>query len=418
MENWTVRRVFGAVKMMRHSITSELPGPTSSKADQTKPSGHLPIVNIQVEEQISPEKKVSCTLVLSALKGLVWDSKRDFKGQIRIRGASSQSYDKKSFSVKLDTPTSWFGLGENRDWVLNAAAVDCSLMRHKLSYDLFRSLSTGNAKRFAVASRFIEVVINGRYHGLYLLMEPVDRLLLKLERYDSKVSEHAVIYKAIDHGANFKQPGHIDFEQREPSPETGDYWEPLDGLNFFVSKATDREFFDIKSGIASRVDIDNCIDFYLLVLFTSNMDGVDKNFILARDMQVARLPQRHFFFVPWDYDATFGRNWDGSSVEPTEWLSNHLFDRLLGNGLYKQKLRARWRQLRKVQLSSANIFSMIDTNAKTIGPAATCNERRWKEGLNPNSGELTFSSDLKQMKQWVAKRIRWLDTEIVRRTRP
>ena len=35
-------------------------------------------------------------------------------------------------------------------------------------------------------------------------------------------------------------------------------------------------------GIAARLDLANAIDFQLLVLLTSNTDGITKNFILAR----------------------------------------------------------------------------------------------------------------------------------------
>jgi spore coat protein CotH len=162
--------------------------------------------------------------------------------------------------------------------------------------------------------------------------------------------------------------------------------------------------------------VDYTIDFHLLLLLTSNMDGNDKNFIIARDAPTAAMQQPRFFFVPWDYDATFGRNWEGSIVEPREWLSNHLFDRLLGNRTYQQKYAARWKELRKKQFSVENISRMIDENAQTLGAAATRNERRWKGKIDANSGELTFGEDLKQMKAWVAARTKWLDAEIGRRT--
>ncbi len=88
---------------------------------------------------------------------------------LRDRSASAaphrRFYDKKSFQVKLEKPQEWLGLAKNRDWILNAAFVDCSMMRHKLCYDLYRSMAMGNEKRFASSSRFIEVRLNDSYHG-------------------------------------------------------------------------------------------------------------------------------------------------------------------------------------------------------------------------------------------------------------
>ncbi len=377
---------------------------------------NLPVLEIRTTKEIGSEPRVACTVRMVSPKQIKDGNSELLKGQIRFRGASSQGYEKKSLAFKLDESTRWLGLQKDRDWVLNAAFVDCSMMRHKLSYDLFQSLSADGAKRYASASRFVEANLNGRYHGVYLLMERVERSLLGLQRFNKSDSRHAAIYKAVDHGADFRQLGHGAYEQHEPEPEELEYWSPIEELNQFVSQAPDSKFFDPNSGISSRVDVDYAIDFHLLLLLTSNMDGNDKNFIIARDAPTAAMQQPRFFFVPWDYDATFGRNWEGSLVEPREWLSNHLFDRLLSNRTYQQKYAARWKELRQRQFSVENISRMIDENAQTLGAAATRNERRWKGNIDPRSGQLTFAEDLKQMKAWVAARTKWLDAEIARRT--
>jgi spore coat protein CotH len=302
--------------------------------------------------------------------------------------------------------------------VANAAFVDRSLMRHKLSYDLFRSLSVSNAPRFAAASRFIEVNLNGKYHGAYLLMERVDRAMLGLRRFDSNAQHHACIYKAEDHVANFDRLGHAGWEQREPDPLVREYWGPLDRFNRFTSTTKEPEFFDPEKGIAARLDLDNTIDFHLLVLLTSNMDGNDKNLMIARDAPLTNAPVPRFFFVPWDYDATFGRNWEASRVGTTAWLSNPLFERLLGNAEYAQKFSARWKQLRERQFSVESIHRMIDENAATLGEAAKRNALRWRTLNGPYPDRLSFEEDLAQMKEWVAARVKWLDREIEQRSTP
>lgn len=166
---------------------------------------NLPVIELQVTGEINSNQYVPCTVRMVSPKGIDEGNTELLRGKIRIRGASSQGYEKKSFAFKLDESTRWLGLQKDRDWVLNAAFVDCSMMRHKLSYDLFQSLSAEGAKRFAASSRFVEVNLNGRYHGVYLLMERVERSLLDLRRFDRSDSSHACIYKAIDHGADFLQ---------------------------------------------------------------------------------------------------------------------------------------------------------------------------------------------------------------------
>ena len=379
----------------------------------------LPVIELSTSQDISSEAKISCTVRwVPSPTGVDRTANTNLlNGKVRIHGASSQSYEKKSLALSLDSPTRWLGLKSGRQWVLNAAYVDCSLMRHKLSYDLFQSLSSEGFTRHASSSRFVELRLNGQYHGTYLLMERVEGSLLGFTPKGQPSKVPAVLYKAIDHDANFSNPGHSGYEQREPSPEDQEYWGPLDDLNQFVATATDADFTNAQSGISSRFDIDNAIDFHLLVLFTSNMDGFDKNFILARNAVTDAHPVPRFFFVPWDYDATFGRNWEGSPVEPTFWLSNHLFDSLLSHEVFRRKYSDRWQALRRSQFSVETVHRMIDDNARSVATTAGRNESRWTPIRGTESGSLAFTEDVTQMKEWVVARTRWLDAEMERQTR-
>lgn len=379
----------------------------------------LPTLELSTSQDVSSETKIPCTVRwVPSPTGVDRTANTNLlNGKVRIHGASSQSYEKKSLALNLDSPTRWLGLTSGRQWVLNAAYMDCSLMRHKLSYDLFQSLSSDGVKRHASSSRFVELRFNGQYHGTYLLMERVEGSLLGFTPKGQPSKVPAVLYKAIDHEANFTNPGHSGYEQREPSPENQEYWGPLDYLNQFVATATDADFANAQSGIGLRLDIDNAIDFHLLVLFTSNMDGFDKNFILARNAVTEAHPVPRFFFVPWDYDATFGRNWEGSPVEPTFWLSNHLFDRLLSHEVFRRKYLDRWRALRRSQFSVEAVHRMIDDNARSVATTAQRNENRWIPIRGAESGSLAFTEDVAQMKEWVVARTRWLDAEMERQTR-
>jgi spore coat protein H len=379
-------------------------------------AGNLPIVFLEAQEAIVSDRKVACTVRMALPPGTPGDPVA-MSGVVRIHGATSQGYPKKSYALTLETPVPWLGMRASTQWVLNAAFVDRSLMRHKLSYDLFRSLSAAGAMRYAAASRFVEVHLNGEYNGAYLLMERVDRALLELRSYDSNAPSPACAYKAEDHNANFSQPGHAGYEQREPAPTVIQFWEPLDDFNQFVSRASDAEFHDPQKGIATRLDLDNAIDFQQLVLLTSNLDGITKNFILARDAAMPDPPAPRFFFAPWDYDATFGRNWDATRVDATAWLSNHLFDRLHRNADFRKKFAARWKQLREREFAVATIHELIENNARTLGEAAQRNAIRWRTLDGPYPDRLTFEQDLVQMKAWVVARVKWLDAEIERRCR-
>lgn len=411
------------MKTLRSLVFAWLSGWVSLVARDSRPDpgvnapvSNLPLVRLFATGPIVSEVKTACSLALVSAAGIPGTTNGGMKGLVRIHGASSQAYPKKSFAVTLDKPVRMLDLRESAHWVLNASAVDRSLMRHKLSYDLFRSMSGPGGKRYASGSRFVELELNGEYQGVYLLMERVDWALLELHKFQSNRVEQACIYKAIDHGGDFGSPGHGSYEQREPDPLVREYWRPLDELNRFVSRAKDPEFRDLQTGIRSRFDVANAVDFHLLLLLTSNMDGYDKNLMVARDLPATNAPPPRFFFVPWDYDATFGRNWEGSRVGTTAWLSNHLLDRLLEDPEYRRAYAARWSELRQKQFSEAVLYELIDANVRALGTAVRRNDARWAESMGGTGDGALFAKDIAEMKRWVTARLKWLDTEIESRT--
>lgn len=89
--------------------------------------------------------------------------------QARGRGNSSWGFEKKSYTVKLAEKTDLLGLGRSRNWTLVSNYQDKSLMRNEIAAhlsDLF-GLPTMN-------TRSVDLWLNGRYHGTYMLIEKVE----------------------------------------------------------------------------------------------------------------------------------------------------------------------------------------------------------------------------------------------------
>ncbi|MCX8155307.1 MAG: CotH kinase family protein [Verrucomicrobiae bacterium] len=378
---------------------------------------NLPVVFLTVTNPLSRETPVPALMQLAYPPGSRQGVTNALPLQLRYHGATSLGFPKKSYRLSLSNAVPLLGMSRKSGWVLNAAYIDRSLMRHKLAYDIFRSFSEPRAPRHAADSRFVEVYLNQRYQGVYLLMERVDRQLLGLRPFHSNDFSHSVIYKAEDHAANFGQSGRGGFEQREPDPERKEYWRPLELFTRFTSSASPQEFWDAERGIAHRLDLGNAIDFHILVQVTANSDGITKNFLLARDGQESGPQTNKFFFVPWDYDGTFGRNWNATPYPHNVWLSNPLFDRLMQKAEYRQRFIARWKQLRAGPLAEATLVAMMDANVKTLGEAVQRNLQRWPTDRGGYPDRLTFEQDIEQMKTWLARRLQWLDQEIARRER-
>ena len=142
-------------------------------------SSNLPVLLIDTEGGAVPdEPKVTARLRVidngPGARNAVGDSTSGYDGWIGIerRGSSSARFPKKQYAVETrhadgsNRNVALLGLPSENDWVLYAPYSDKSLLRNALAFHLGRA--TG---RYASRSRFCEVVLDGDYQGVYLLLE-------------------------------------------------------------------------------------------------------------------------------------------------------------------------------------------------------------------------------------------------------
>ena len=124
---------------------------------------------------------------------------------IRGRGNSTWGMDKKPYKVKFDKKQDLLGMGKNKHWVLLANRYDNSQQRNRITYWTARHMGM----EFAIKCAPVEVVMNGRYFGSYLLSEQV------------RVGENRVGIDELDE--TVKDPGSVEI--------TGGYLLNLDGYD-------------------------------------------------------------------------------------------------------------------------------------------------------------------------------------------
>ena len=131
------------------------------------------------------KEKISVDVKIFAKVGENIEVVYDRKARMNYRGSSSLNFVKKSYAFctgkektkndkgAVDTgKENLFGLSngaKDKDWVLYAAAADPSIMRNRLMFDTFRDMTGG----WSVNSMYVELVINGEYKGVYVLMDKI-----------------------------------------------------------------------------------------------------------------------------------------------------------------------------------------------------------------------------------------------------
>lgn len=348
------------------------------------------------------------------------------KIRLRSRGNRSATFEKHSFALKLSTAEKLLGLPENKKWKLNAEYIDKTFMRNKLSYDLFRLFSSGN---WAPKVEYCVVYMNNEYQGIYTLTQSVDASTLGLkkgngatlfkeppvshppeehkDRFENfqKYVQRSIRYKDYSIKARYKLEDECYFNQRFPDLKKKNYSDEIYRLTEFIFNSSDAEFSNPKK-FNTYFDLNNLIDWHLLILVTANGDGTYKNFYMSRKKE-----GQPYIFTPWDYDHSFGRDGDGepSKVSIISVKKNMaLLHRLMETNAfdYRQKLYQKFLELKKSGvLTDKNIHKMIDANVAVLKPEIKDNEDRWPLNDIDYFKNASFTSEVQRMKKWVTNHL-------------
>jgi hypothetical protein len=422
-------------------------------------SSNLPVIIINTNgSAISNEPKIIADMGIIyngvGVRNSITDPYNNYSGKIGIelRGSSSQLFPKKQFGVELWDATgnginaSLLGMPAEEDWVLFAPYNDKSLMRDVLAYKLGRDLG-----RYAPRTRFCEVVINGEYEGVYVLME-------KIKRDDNRVAigklnpdeisgddlTGGYIIK-IDKesgsgnggwGSSYFPPNRsgnqqIYFQYDYPSAagivsEQRNYIRQY--VNSFETVLNSDAFNDRVNGYVKYIDDDSFIDFFIINEVSKNVDGYRLSTYLhkKKDSDGGKLHMGPL----WDFNLGFGNANYCTQGNPEGWVTNFnnvcsqdwwlipfWWDKLYSDGAYRNKLAARWNELRLNQLNTDRILTYIDSVANVLNAESQQrNFQRWPvlgQYVWPNYyvGP-TFASEVSWLKNWIVSRLSWMDANM------
>lgn len=392
----------------------------SEKGEYTLYETEYPLIHITTNNTIKNDPKVVAQF-------RYYDLDTTFTETIGIewRGNISLTFPKKTFDIEFreDTITStskdvsFLNLREDDDYVLDAlyneplrlnakVAQDLWIATHPLQYQTkekkAKSGATGN---------FVELFLNHKYQGIYLLQDQVDRKSLQLKKQKND-SVRGLLYKAgyYAEGSNFEGapafnnalPRWAGFEMEYPFEDFTAHWEPLHNAIKIISDADDETFV---AQIENHFNIENVIDYYLFVNLTRATDNLGKNYYLARYDD-----NKPLFFVPWDLDGTFGSVIDGRRMNiVNDILTNGLFERLwkLNPNKYRKKLSDRWQELRSGLYSDENLIKQIENQFKEfyINKLYERETLRWDSSFETSTLDYTLD--------WLQRRLRFLDSQFI-----
>ena len=310
--------------------------------------------------------------------------------ELELQGASSRHAPKKSFKLKFNRGArlqhAVFGGGGEGDGrgfgeiVLKAMALDNSLIREALAFDLWRELGH-DAPRVG----FANLRINDADWGLYALVEPVDEDFLARRGYPPG----GRLYKATrEHGsfADF-EPGRdlgLAFENQTDAAQP-----PFADLEALVQtlQQTPLEQAAFLHEIDPIFPLDSYFERMIWVAFTQNGDATAQNFFLYNAPQ-----DGHDFWyqLPWDSNLCFGASWrDRDEVNPTDGSllidgRNHFGRRLLKIDELRARYVERFHAVMDGVLTDELVTAIYERHARSIERDLARDQERWDRSVSPS----------------------------------
>ena len=120
-------------------------------------------------EEVDKEENTETDMLLVA--GEEYSSLELYQGsaQIHLRGNSTSEFPKRPFKLRLEEKADLLGMGKSRHWVLLANAMDSTLLRNQLVYELSGEMGA----ECWMDSRQVTLIYNGKYEGVYQLCEQI-----------------------------------------------------------------------------------------------------------------------------------------------------------------------------------------------------------------------------------------------------
>lgn len=314
-----------------------------------------------------------------------------------IRGNSSRSFDKPGYLIKLyengdpedglDLPL--LGMEASKKWALHGPFLDKTLMRNYMWMNISAQVM-GDAPDV----RFCELIVDGEYRGLYLLMEMITEGPGRVDLTDYEPGDPVCSYilridKYVDpeneiHSFSFYTNRLEDNTGVELLYPTGAYQTEQ------VKKYVEADFNEIEKMLYSSliasgsdeykdyIDVDSFVNYYILNEFLAINDCFSASTYFYRDVR----GKLHIGPV-WDFNNSLDNFTVPFSEEGFLLNKRCWFSQLLKDEDFVRRVIYRWKELRKGVLSDENLCAYIEETDEWLGSAVERNFSVWGYSFDP-----------------------------------
>ena len=411
-----------AALLMLQQFSSAMPiwaSPLSITPDTIRTLG-LPVVTIETVDGEEPTceyvdhpegmagygtrnaTKVPGRLTITLGEEVLYDSgpyEKNVGGmRIKIRGNSSAYPRKKPYKVKLEVGADLLLRGDeekyaDRDWLL---LKDPELLQ-SIGFEASRLMGM----EWTSGHRYVNLVMNGDYRGLYLLCEPVERNTRC--RIDVSKTGYIVESDAYFWCEDLYIPSSLNpFGWTLKYPDADDVTE--EQVSFLSRELAQLEESLVGPQYAERIDVESFARWLLTHDILGTWDSYGSNLFIARydtlDSKV-RMP------VLWDFDTIFRMEGAWANVHRERFFFHHML--ASGDETFRRTYSELWNEIKydvfEGMLSFIKKFASSE-EAKAIDASMRIDAERWHSEYHGISEHLDMAH------LWFESREAWLDEHV------
>ena len=426
----------------------EMSTDTSTMLDFSDIDTHLPVITIDTHENKIPgesikevkgryevaedgESEIRASIQLYEGQSLP----QEMSAMIHYRGNSSRSFRKKSYDLNFidknqnKKNVSILGMEADNNWALHGPYLDRSLLRNYLAMNL-----TGEIMNYAPNVRYVEVFVNNKYEGLYLLMEKISksegRLALTSPENNSDMTSYIVeydrpyrmdstldnfltyTYKSFPSAAELKYPKNDEYTIEREQFVSRD-------LSYITNVIYQYPYAQDNEHYKDLIDVQAFYDYFIINELFRNIDAGHYSTYFYRDLKGKLTP------VVWDFNNSVDNYQELSFSESGYSMTQSIFyERLLKDEDFTNGLIRRYVELRKNKLNEDQINRYIDDTVNFLGNSIERNNTRWQDMYDLSQYDTrnylhrvernveNHEEAITQLKGYLEKRGEWLDNNI------
>ena len=337
-------------------------------------------------------------------------------------------------------------MNPDNDWALHGPFLDKTLLRNYMWMNI-----SAEVMGYAPNVRFCELILNGEYQGVYVLMETIKEseyrvdlsdyeegstatsYLLQLDAVGTPADQNSADvylenYTWYTHQTEFSEVSRTGFSILYPQKEY---------LSEDVVGYIQRDVSRIERGLyssdmvtgtydyQSELDVDSFVDYYILQEFLAVNDAFSRSTYLYRDIRGTL----HMGPV-WDYNNVLNNFLRSFSRRGFLLANRGWYGRLMTSEDFVERVIGRYRQLRQGVLSDEYLTNYIDEVIAFLGPAIERNDEVWGYSYDPTNlsfnqyripdeeqtlaeaNASSYEDAIGRMEGYMLSRAEWLDEHI------